>query len=290
MNFKFFIFLLFFSSISLLAQEKQKPSNDSEDILNDLFNENEVLDDLIESLSNFNFLYVSVNFNSDTYFSGRDIGINQYNLTPQISYIHSNGFFASLSGIYYSQFAPNWDVTRTSIGYSKNIEKKKLVKITTAYSKYFYALKEDDIYSNTLSLGVGVKSKCKKFGTDITGSYLFGKENSIQVSSNSFISLNLLDKDKTSLVLKPQLNIVAGKQTIELAQLTFQNGEFQNIYSEINEFNLINTQLNLPLQFNINSFDFELGYTINFPTKIGTERNLEKTDFFNVSMAYLIDL
>jgi hypothetical protein len=55
-------------------------------------------------------------------------------------------------------------------------------------------------------------------------------------------------------------------------------------------FDLINTQINLPLLYSTNSFDFEAGYNINFPNAIGDESNLKNTGFFSFSIGYLIDL
>ena len=72
--------------------------------------------------------YNTNQYNSNTYFSGRDIDIDQFNVSPQITYVNSNGLFASVSGIYYSEFLPNWDVTTVTVGYGKNFGKKKLFK------------------------------------------------------------------------------------------------------------------------------------------------------------------
>ena len=90
--------------------------------------------------------------------------------------------------------------------------------------------------------------------------------------------------------LRPQLNFIAGKQTIELSRFVLENGlpTTQNYTSDV--FNLYNTQVNLPLQLNVNSFDFELGYNINFPLEIVGETNLKNTSYINFSLAYLIDL
>jgi len=279
------LFGLFFVYSQETTQEKELDS-----LIDELFMEDEAINELIASLSNFQFLYVSMTYNSDTYFSGRDIDINQYNMTPQITYVHSNGLFACLSGIYYSEFLPNWDVTTATLGYGKNLGKKKLFKYDISYSKYFYANDIDNIYSNTLNVGLGVQNKNRTLGTQFSGSYLFGKEQSFQIASQSYVALNLVKNKKMKLKLRPQLSIVAGKQTVELARVYPQNGELLTDYIENEVFSLINTQINFPLLYNTNSFDFEVGYTINLPTPIGDETSLKTTSFFNVSLAYLIAL
>ena len=59
-------------------------------------------------------------------------------------------------------------------------------------------------------------------------------------------------------------------------------------YNDI--FDLLNTQINLPLTLATKSWDFELGYNINFPSPVETESNLKTTSFFSLSIVYLIDL
>ncbi len=259
-------------------------------LIDELFMVDEVINELTASFKNSQILYISTTYNSDTYFSGRDIDIDQYNIIPQITYAHSNGIFASLSGIYYSEFVPKWDVTTATIGFGKNIGKKKLFKYSLSYSKYFYANDIDNIYTNTLNAGLGIGNKKRTIGTQLSGSYLFGEDQSFEIASRSFVDIYLLKTKKSNLKFKPQLNIVAGKQTIELARIYNQDGQMLTEYTENDVFDLINTQINLPLQFSTNSFDFEAGYNINFPNALGDESNLKNTGFFNISIGYLIDL
>ncbi|OGS74092.1 MAG: hypothetical protein A3F91_05855 [Flavobacteria bacterium RIFCSPLOWO2_12_FULL_35_11] len=146
------------------------------------------------------------------------------------------------------------------------------------------------MYTNTLNAGLAVRNKKRNIGTQISASYLFGEDQSFEIASRSFVDVNLLKTKKTSLKFRPQLNIVAGKQTIELARIYSQDGQMLTEYIENDVFDLINTQINLPLQFSTNSFDFEAGYNINFPNALGDESNLKNTGFFSFSVGYLIDL
>ncbi len=287
---KYLALLLWFSGLFFVYAQEPVKEKEIDNLIDELFMEDAVINELTASLNNFQFLYISATFNSDTYFSGRDIGIDQYNITPQITYAHSNGIFASLSGIYYSEFEPNWDVTVATIGFGKNIGKKKLFKYAVYYSKYFYANDLNNIYSNTINIGLGVRNKKRNIGTQLSGAYLFGEDQSFEIASRSFIDFNLIKTNKTSLKFKPQLSIIAGKQTIELARIVNQQGQLSTQYTEDDVFDLINTQINLPLLYSTNSFDFEAGYNINFPNAIGDESNLKNTGFFNFSIGYLIDL
>jgi hypothetical protein len=100
----------------------------------------------------------------------------------------------------------------------------------------------------------------------------------------------LFKTKKVDLKLRPQLSIVAGKQTLELAQISIENGVMVTDYLENDVFDLINTQVNLPLQLTTNSFDFEFGYTLNLPSALGNEPDLPITGYFNFYIAYMLDL
>lgn len=286
------IFTLVLSLSGLFSAFSQEPNKEKEidELIDELFMEDQIIDELSSSLSNLQFLYVSLTYNSDTYFSGRDIGIDQYNMSPQITYVNSNGIFASVSGIYYSEFDPKWDVTTVTLGYGKSFGKEKLFKYNTSYSRYFYSENIDIIYSNVLNAGLGIRNKKRNLGTQLTVDFLFGEEQSFQLASRSFVDFNLFKGKQSSVIFKPQLNVIAGKQTIELARIYTQEGQSLTEYTENDIFDLINTQIKLPLLYSTKSFDFELGYNINLPNPIGDESSLKNTGFFSVSLAYLIDL
>ena len=272
------------------SQEESTKENEVDEIIDNLLMENQDMEAFLESVTEFQFVYLSVNYTGDTYFSGRDIGIDQYNIRPQITYMHSKGFFVSLSGVYYSEFSPKWDYTTVALGYGTSLDKKNLLRLYTSYSRYFYAEDAENPFTNAISVGLGIKNKKRTLGTQLTGTYLFGEDNSFQIDSRTFIAFQLVKTKTMGIKFKPQLNLVAGQQTLELAQTTFQNGAITTNYLENDVFDLINTQLNLPLQFNSNFFDMELGYSLNFPTALANEFDLPITGFFNLSIAYMIDL
>ena len=286
----FTLWLLLLGLSCAFSQEKTTEENEVDEIIDNLLMENQDLEAFIESVSNFQFVYLTANYSNDTYFSGRDIGIDQYNVRPQITYMHSKGFFASLSGVYYSEFIPNWDYTTGTLGYGTSLDKKKLVRLYASYSRYFYSEGVENPFTNAVSVGLGTKNKKRTLGTQLTCTYLFGEDNSFQIDSRSFVAFQLVKTKEMGLKLIPQLSFVAGQQTLELAQISIQNGMQVTNYLENDVFDLINTQVNIPLQFSSYSFDVELGYSINFPSALANESNLPTTGYFNLSIGYMIDL
>jgi hypothetical protein len=96
--------------------------------------------------------------------------------------------------------------------------------------------------------------------------------------------------------LRPQFSIVTGTQIVDLTGGSIQKTMLlkepdpaETVYLEENVFGLINTQINIPLQYTAGPFDFELGFNYNFPSELGNESDLENTHFFNFGLAYLID-
>ena len=287
------LWLLLFSVATFVSSYGQvsEEENDELDLLLDefFFNEQQFIDDILNSFNNYNFLYANVSFNSNTFFSGRDSGVDQFNIIPQISYYSSKGFNISVSGLYYETFSPNWDFTNVYLGYYNTIGKKKLLNYNVGYTRYFYS-DGWDTFTNSIDLSLGIRNKKRTIGTKLAASYLFGKDQSLQIISRSYGNITLTKQKNFVLKLRPQLNFIIAQQTIALEQLNTQNGETitEFVYNDI--FDLLNTQINLPLSLATKSWDFELGYTINFPSPVETESNLKTTGFFNLSIGYLINL
>ena len=282
-----YLFLIF-CTVSAFSQEPPPKKIAIDQYIDELLLEEQSLDELLASFINFHFLYLSVNYNSDTYFSGRDIDIDQYNISPQITYMHSKGFYASISGIYYSEFVPSWDVTTATIGYGKSFGIGKIFRYYTSLSGYLYSENNiDGLYNGNISAGFGIQNKSRTLGTVLSSSYYLGSDAAYQIVSRTYANLKLLKTKKHHLKIRPQLSIYTGTQIVDvLSDSTLQD----SFISQNTLFGLINTQINLPIQYSTNSFDFELGYNLNFPSEIGDETALKNTSFFNIGISYLLDL
>ena len=286
------IWLLLFTVATTVSSYAQVTNDEDEiDILLDelFFNDQQFIDEILYSFNTYNFIYTNVSFNSNTFFSGRDSGIDQFNLVPQISYYSSSGFNVSVSGIYYETFEPNWDFTNVSVGYFNTIGKKKLLTYNAGYTRYFYS-DGWDTFTNSLDLSIGLRTKKRNLGTKLGASYLFGTDQSFQLVSSSYGKINITKQKNFSLKLTPKLNFILAQQTIALEQLVGQGDQVTTefVYNDI--FDLLNTQINIPLSLTTKSWDFELGYNINFPSALESESDLKTTSFFNISIGYLIDL
>jgi hypothetical protein len=287
------LFLLIFSVLTLSAQEipekdKILLSTEEDEIIDNILGDDIDVDQFLKSISSFQFLYFSVDYNTKSYFSGRDIGTDQFNINPQITYIHSSGFFVGVNGVYYSEFTPKWDYTSLTAGYGQSFGKNKSYNWTSSYASYFYSDGVDNPFTNAISFGLETTNKKKTLGTELTTTYLFGNDTSFQLISSNYGIVNLSKTKEYQLRLRPELNIVIAQQTIQLARTVTVRGKQFTRKTQKNDFGLINTQLQIPLQLNVGGFDFELGYVVNFPTALEGETGLGITNNINFSVSYLL--
>lgn len=284
--------LLFTVATSFCSYSQETNTDDELDALIDdlFFNDVAFMDEVLASLNTYNYIYSSVSYNSNTYFSGRDSGIDQLNVIPQMSYYHSSGFNASVSGIYYSEFTPHWDFTNIAVGYSSYIDKKQQFSYNVGYSRFFFS-DHSDTFTNFLDVGLGYRNKKQVFGSKIAASYLFGSDQSFQFISSTYGNITLTRQESFVLKLKPRLNFIVAQQTISLEKIIPIAGQSPTVTTfNFNVFDLLNTQLSFPVSLTTTSWDFELAYTLNIPKAVAIESNLGTTGYASISIGYLFDL
>lgn len=247
-------------------------------LIDDLFFEEErFIDEMLESVNKYNFLYTTITYNSNTYFAGRNYDIDQCNFMPQMTYFNSKGLNISVAGVCYSEFEPKWAYTYGSLGYSDYFGKNDALNMGIAYSRYIYTDGWDTL-TNSLDFNIGIRNKKRYVGTKLSGSFLFGNDQSFQLISRSYLNIPLMKKKKLSLKFRPQFNMLFAEKTVLI----------QEIYTA-EYFGLLNTQINIPLNIYTRSFDFEIGYNINFPIPHETETDLGANGFFRFSIGWILD-
>ena len=281
--------LLFMAAASGYSYAQETRTDDEIDLLLDelFFSEEQLIDDILAALDKSHFLYSSFTLNSNTYFSGRDSGIDQFNFYPQLSYYHPSGFNMSLSGLYYENFDPNWDFTSISLGYLLNIDSAGRFYVNPGYTRYFFS-DGSDIFTNSVDINLGIRNRKKTIGTALFASYLFGSDEALQMNFITYGRLTLLKARTFHLKFRPQLNFLVASQTIALQELNSQTQQTE--FVNYNVFALLNTQLNLPISLVSTSWNIDVGYSINFPRAVATENDLKTTGFFTVSLGYLLQL
>lgn len=273
------VFCLLSATVFYGQEEGESIDTLIDEIFDETFTEEEV-----KELSQFHMLYTSVTYNDQTYFAGRSFeDSSQYGLVPQISYIHSSGFSLSTSALFFSEFDPQWDTFNLSVGYSKYIGKHKQLGLSANYSRFFFNEESGNVFDNGLGVGLSLRSKNKLWSTSLRATLLFGNESTYQLVSNTSYKWKIFKKGDWSMVVRPQITFFMSEQTIDVPI-----GDTED-FSEGTVFDLINTQLVLPIEFDWNRFDFGFTYHYNLPNPVGLEEDLDNTHFFSLDLGYFLD-
>lgn len=282
--------LLFSIATPFCCYGQEENLDDLDGLIDDLFfNDQQFLDEILEGSLSYNFLYTSVSYNSNTFFSGRDSGTDQFHLIPQVSYYHSSGLNASISGVYYQEFAPSWDFTSVSLSYYNTLGKQNSFVYNLGYTHYFYSDDFDD-FTNSIDVNFGIRNKKRTLGTTIAAAYLFGTDKSFQIVSNTFATINLKRTPTMALRFMPNISFIVANQVVTFVRpIRTPSGPRLQVFSQ-EVFDLLNTQISFPISLTTHSWDFELGYNLNLPKALPNETNLSTTGFFNLSVGYMFDL
>ena len=278
-----FVFILT-GSLSILKAQKTGELPDAY-----LFDQNDEFDKIFDLVSNYQFLYTSVNYSNKTYFAGRDIGIDQYNLAPQIFYLNSNGLMVGISGAIYSGLIPKWNTTEFSIGYNHNLANVNNLSYRTSYGRYFFAKNDSVTPSFKNSVGLGLSYRNRSFGTRIDGAILFGKETSVQITGEAYYEISLVKLGKyDKIYLKPEVSVYFGnEETLLLKTIGLRNRQVLYYGSS---YGWMNTEFSIPLMISYKNFDFEAGYNLNFPRSLGQNSPLKRVSTINFSIGYIVSL
>ncbi len=281
--------LLFTIATSFVSYGQETNDSDALDSLLDelFFSDKEFVDDLLNSINQYDLLYTSISLNSNTFFAGRDSGTDQINMIPQVSYYSSSGFNATISSIYFSKQNPNWDFVGTTLGYANTIGVKKNVHYNVSYSRFFYS-DGWSAFNNSLDALLGIRNSKRTFGGILSGSYLFGTDQSVQISARVYGNFALSRGLNYALKFRPQINFLVARQASTFI-LPTRPGQPPRIVT-IEEFGLLNSQLSIPISLTTSSWDIEFGWNINLPRPIQSEGTLNSTNFFSLSVGYLFDL
>jgi hypothetical protein len=268
----------------VLAQERVKSEADA--ILDELFPiDSLTIESMVLDLKKQDFLYINTLYNTKTLFSGRDFGVEQYSFFPAISYIDSNNFFLNVGSGYYSEVDPQWDFITFSGGYSNHLNKKKSIVATVAYSYTTFTEDVADLNNQRVSLSLSYRAKW--FRNALSGGYLFGGNRSSYLSNNTYFNIDLLASKSLDISIEPRVGVFWGNQTItELVRIGFF--QFQEVSTDV--FQLLNTEVSIPIEFDFGKWDFEIDYTYAMPNALPGEEKPSNNGYFSISLGYLIGL
>jgi len=276
-------------TVNSLLDEFLFGKNSQDSVLEAILLNEADINDLIDAITDYKYIYARSEFENRTYFSGQDLGIEQFNIANQIFFQGSNGVQIGIAGILYSGFKPKYNTTIASLGYSNRLSMLKGASVRASYSRFFFA-KVDSIEENAFnsSVNLGATYQLDNVGTSVDFYLLLGADPSSQFSWEFFsdftiIRLGLFNKLKFT----PEISLYFGNETVVSSQYISLPRFTGEIYSEKNTFGLMNTVLRVPLCLSYRNLDLRAGYNFNFPRIPGGDIKPEKTSFFNISIGYM---
>ncbi|MEK9516770.1 MAG: hypothetical protein VWZ97_01980 [Flavobacteriaceae bacterium] len=278
---KKFLFVGFFLVHLYIFSQTEEEDVILDSVMDEFFS----TDSLLVDLSKTNYLYTNFSFDESVFFAGRDFDIKQFGFTPSISYMRGQNFFVSLGSAYFSELDPKWDFVSISSGYSLFLDRKERLSLTGIYSRIFFA--DDTAQLNPNRLSAALAFRKNSFRLRCATGYLFGGSTAFYTSLTSSYDILIFETERWEMSFNPQLSFLMSEQTIS-EQIA--SGFFTTQIVDRNVFDLINTQISIPLELDRGNWDFQLSYNINLPKALANESNLSPTGYFSFSIGYFSTL
>lgn len=282
-----------FTCLALAPLAAQSQNDDLDSLFNDVFGNDWDLEQLLEKSSR-SYLFGGINAENKTFYAGREIGDRMVNASGSLYYMHTKGFFAGISGLWYSQLEPRYNNTVITAGMSTALNKSKSVFARASYSRYLYSQSDsayDYAYRNYL--GAGISWRSDHLGMRMNAGLLFGSEWGMSGSAMVFSRHTLLRFGNAGQVkLEPDLTFYIGSETVEYETIASgyptNSGSLPTTAKDV--YGLLNTRLYVPVCLYLGNFDIEFGYGVNLPSSRDNSASYPVTTSFSISLSYLLPL
>lgn len=243
-------------------------------------------------------------YNSNVLSNGRTLGIDNFGLSPGVSYYHHSGLFADVSAFWSKDFKPNYYLTVVSVGYMKDFT--KTFGIIAGYDRYFYNTGSEDWYipyTNALSVAPIVDIGPVTF--TVNYSLYFGEQYAHRFMPALSVTLRkkkFLGLDRISLT--PGVFMLYGNEAIttfdylppeNLRELIENRRKYGTIFRPVeitnDVFGIMNYSFSLPVSLSKGNWTVMVSYAYNIPKALpGEPLTLSESSFITGSILYLLDL
>lgn len=243
-------------------------------------------------------LAVRLSYNSNVLSNGRTLGIEQFGLTPSLTYYHKSGAYADVSGYWSQDFVPHYYLTVTSVGYMRIFSKH--FTAMAGYDRYWYHGTDDNNYipyNNTLS--VTPILDVKPFSLSVSYSFYFGDQTAHRILPGLSVTLQkrkLWGIDR--IAITPAFYMLYGNEVVteirypETLREIIRRiilGELPYDIIEHNVFGVMNYAITLPLSITYHDWGLMVAYTYNIPKALpGEPLTLSESGFLSASLSYYL--
>ncbi len=246
-------------------------------------------------------LAVRLAYNSNVLYAGRTLGIDQFGVSPGVSFYHKTGLYADISGFWSDDYDPQYYLTILSAGFLHSFSSK--FSIAANYDRYFYNLQDDFIpYSNGITISPILDLKPISIQCDYT--YYFGESHANRLMPS--IGLNLAKKklwgiDRISFT--PAFFVLFGDETFTNIIIPSTREEWIQAFIDVrqgkpwyktetySEFGVMNHSISIPLNIQHKNFNLSVSYVYSIPKALPSETLLlPESGFLAASFTYYINL
>lgn len=250
---------------------------------------------------NYSVLSFRMMYNSNVMAAGRTLGIDQFGLSPGITYYHKSGLYADLTGYWSRDFNPNYYLTVLSAGYIHAFGKNLMAM--ASYDRYEYRF--DELFTpfkNALSVSASLDLKYLTIQTDY--SYFFGDQKVHRITqsvSGRLEKANTWKFDKISFA--PGVFILLGDAVLSelilpqtrtewiMAWIRIRNGNPWYTVRTYRAFGVMNFAVMAPLSVQKNRFTLTVSYMYNIPRALpGEVLLLSESGFIMAGLSYRLPL
>jgi hypothetical protein len=258
----------------------------------------------LEDNTNGSQIAARLSYNSNVLSAGRTLGIENFGLSPGVSFYHTSGLYADVSAFWSKDFEPKYYLTILSAGYMRSFS--KVFTLMAGYDRYQYNTEVDDAYipyRNAVTLSPYLDLKPFTIRADYT--YYFGDDHVHRIMPS--VSLNLVKKNLFKIeriTFAPAVYLLFGDET--LTEIKFDPPEtileaiqnmnkygtrYKIIVIEKTVFGLMNYAFSFPLMVSHKNWSFSFSYTYSIPRALDDEPLLlSESSFLAGGITYYINL
>jgi len=244
---------------------------------------------------------VRLAYNNNVLYAGQTLGIDQFGLSPGVSFYHKAGFYADLSGFWSHDFEPHFYLIALSVGYLHTFS--STFSLNVGYDRYFTINNDFLQYKNTLSATPYLDFK--PISLSLNYSLYFTESNVHRLMPSFTVNLeksNFLQIDKVSFA--PSIHVLFGNEHLieyEIIEATTPLERSRNymrygtsykiIEIETNPFGVMNYAFSFPLSITHKKWNFLFSYTYSIPKTLpGEPFELPDSGFIVAGITYYINL
>lgn len=245
-------------------------------------------------------LAIRLAYNSNVLYTGRTLGIDQFGLSPGVSYYHKSGLYADVSCFWSNDFDPKYYLTILSAGFMHSFSDK--FSFAAYYDKYFYNLEEDFIpYTNGITVSPILDLKPFTFQCDYT--FYFGDSYVNRLMPSVGVTIQkkkIIGIDRISFT--PAFYLLFGDQSFTNIIIPSTREEWIRAYIRMQqgltwyrtetyrEFGVMNYSFSFPLNIQVKNFNMSLSYVYSVPKALPSETlTLPESSFVTAGITYYLD-